>query len=374
MIKIVHVITRLEVGGTEIMLKRLVEECSKNPDCQQTIISLTKEGSIGRQLIDKGINVIPLGLSSVFTIPIVFYRLMKIFKLSCPDVVYTWMYHADLIGGVVAYFCGIRNIIWGIRNTQIPQGAISLASIIRRICSILSFHIPNKIICCGEAAQSAHISMGYCAKKMVVISNGYDLSSFNPDPELTKRIRNKLGLSPNTKVIGTIGRFDPLKDFNNFVKAASLVCSSMGEVKFLMIGTGLDKNNSELTSWIKKTGYAENFILFGESNPHDLLAAMDIYCLSSKAEGFPNVVAEAMAMRVPCVVTNVGDAAIIVGDTGKVVAPMNAYELSEGLVSMLKLENGDRRILGDAARKLIEQKYDIKIMVDKYLNLAVKSL
>ena len=208
---------------------------------------------------------------------------------------------------------------------------------------------------------------------MVVIPNGYDLSSFKPSFDLRRRVRNDLGLLESTLVVGVIGRFDPLKDFNNFVKASGLVLRDLDSVKFLMVGKGLDKDNTELNQWIKNTLHPDNFILIGEANPHDLTAAMDLYCLSSKAEGFPNVVAEAMAMQIPCVVTDVGDAARIVGESGVVVQPMDAHALYKGLMLMLTLERDDRQALGDKARQLIENQYDIREVQEKFLDLAGKS-
>ena len=373
MVKLVHVIVSLEIGGAEGMLERLVQESSKNPLIHQSIITLKNEGTIGRRLRMQGFEVISLSMTSLLSSPIILYKLIQIFKRRRPDVVYTWMYHADLLGGVAAFLSGIKRIIWGIRNSKIPQGSFSVTSAIIRICSVLSFYIPTKIVCCAESAKAAHVELGFCSSKMVVIPNGYDLDSFNPSSSLRDRIRRDLGLLESHLVIGVVGRFDPLKDFNNFVEAASLVSRDLDGVKFLMVGKGLDKDNYELNLWIEKSQYSTNFLLYGETNPHDLFAAMDVYCLSSKAEGFPNVVAEAMAMRIPCVVTDVGDAARIVGESGLVVDPMDANALYKGLMLMLNLDKHERDVLGNKARQLIESRYDLKVVQQKFLALAEKS-
>ena len=363
-------ISGLNVGGAELMLKRLVIESGKSSSLQQSIISLTKGGKVADELISQGFDVIHLDMRSVFSVPKAIYKLVKIFRNNRPNAVYTWMYHADLIGGTAAFVSGVNNIIWGIRNSKIPQRSFSVTSAIIRICSVLSFYIPNKIVCCAEVAKLAHVELGFCSSKMVVIPNGYDLSSFNPSSGLRDCIRNDLGFLESDLVIGVVGRFDPLKDFKNFVQAASLVSRNLDGVKFLMVGRGLDQDNAELNLWIEKSQYPANFILFGEANPHDLYAAMDVYCLSSKAEGFPNVVAEAMAMRIPCVVTDVGDAARIVGESGVVVEPMDSNKLYKGLMSVLTLSKHDREGLGITARQLIKNRYDIQIVQQKFLDLA----
>jgi glycosyltransferase involved in cell wall biosynthesis len=366
MAKIVHVISGLGVGGAELMLKRLVIESLKSSSHKYSVISLTTEGEGAAELVSQGIEVRSLGMRSGFGGPIALYKLIKIFKRDRPDVVYTWMYYSDLLGGLAAFFCGIKDIIWGIRCTQIPQRSFSVAGLIRKICSVLSFYLPRKIICCAEAARLAHVDLGYCAEKMIVIPNGFDLSVFKPSAALRNKTRKKLNVSERSLVVGIVGRFDPMKDFNNFIQAASLVSDELNDVKFLMIGRGLDKENTELMQWIEKTQCPNKFILIGETDPHDLYAAMDLYCLSSKGEGFPNVVAEAMAMGIPCVVTDVGDAALIVGTSGLVVDPMDAYALYKGLISMLTLRSQELLLFGATARQLIENHYDIKVDQKKF--------
>lgn len=368
--KIVHIIISLELGGAERMLERLILESSKDSSIKQSIITLKKRGIIGRELAKEGFEVSSMGMKSIFSAPVVLYRLTKILKKTRPDGVYTWMYHSDLIGGLAASLSGIKNIIWGIRNSKIPQKPFSVTSVIIKICSILSFYVPTKIICCAEAAKSAHIDLGFCSSKMIVVSNGFDMNSFNPSLELRDHIRENLGILENNLVVGIVGRFDPLKDFNNFIDAALLVSKDISNIKFLMVGKGLDKNNIELNSLIKDSLYKDNFILSGEKNPHDFYAAMDCFCLSSKAEGFPNVVAEAMAMKIPCVVTDVGDAGRIVGESGIVVEPMNANALYNGLILMLAMDKFDREALGYEARKLIINQFDIKIVKQKFIDLV----
>jgi glycosyltransferase involved in cell wall biosynthesis len=367
--KVVHVIISLNVGGAEKMMERLVIELSKDPSISQAVICLKGLESIGHRLQVQGFEVTSLGMKSLFGAPIAFYKLFKIFMVNRPSAVYTWMYHANLIGGLAAFFSGTKNIIWMIRNSAIPQGRFSLTSTIIKICSILSFYIPDKIVCNAEAGKSSHAKLGFCLANMIVIPNGYNLESFKPSFGLRSQIRKDLNLSDNTLLVGIVGRFDPLKDFRNFVQAAGLVSKNLDNVKFLMVGRDLDQNNIELKKWIDDTQYPDNFILIGETDPHDFYASMDIFCLSSKAEGFPNVVAEAMAMKVPCVVTDAGDAATIVGESGLVVESMNPYALYEGLMAMLIIDEQRRQSFGSVARELIEAQYDIGSVSQKLIGL-----
>jgi glycosyltransferase involved in cell wall biosynthesis len=371
MINTFHIIVSLHpIGGAELMLKRLLLECSHDDNYKQTVLTLKGPGVIDDDLRAKGVDVINLNMVRSFKSSLGgMYKLIRLMRIKKPDAVFTWMYHADLIGGV-AYLVGIKNIIWGIRNTQIPQRGLSVTWFVIKLCSILSFVIPRVIVCCAYAAKSAHAKLGYCSKKMMVIPNGYDLTAFNPSQNLKNNVKKKLGIKEDSKVIGIVGRFDVLKDFNNFIQAASRVAQKFDNVYFLMAGKGIDQQNSQLMSWINVAKIEDRVLLFGQVDPHDIFAAMDFYCLSSKAEGFPNVVAEAMAMETPCIVTDVGDARIIVNDLGKVVLPNNPYQLSKAIIEMLEMPESLVIKMGSEARQFISDNYNIRKVAQQYLKLS----
>lgn len=370
MINVFHIIVSLNIGGAELMLKRLLLECSGDDNYKQTVLTLKGPGLIEDDLRAKGVDVINLNMRSFKSSLGGMYKLIRLMRIKKPDAVFTWMYHADLIGGVAAYLAGINNIIWGIRNTQIPQRGFSGTRFVIKLCSILSFVIPRVIICCAHSAKSAHAQLGYCSKKMMVIPNGYDLTAFNPSQNLKINIKKKLGINQDSKVLGIVGRFDELKDFNNFIQAASRATQKFDNLYFLMAGNGIDQQNSQLMSWITEAKIEDRVLLFGQVDPHDIYAAMDFYCLSSKAEGFPNVVAEAMAMETPCIVTDVGDAGIIVNDLGRVVSPNNSYELSKAIVEMFEMPESALIKMGSEARQFISDNYNIRKVAKKYLKLS----
>ena len=369
-IKVCHIIIGLGVGGAELMLKRLIECNRDDTYYSHSVISLTSIGVVGAQLKAINVEVVELSIDSVLDLPIAFWRLTRMLRSKRPDIVQTWMYHADLFGGMAARFAGIRNVIWGIRGTLIPQGLWSRTRFIIWLCANVSHWMPRRIVCCAEAALSSHVGMGYAVEKMVVIPNGYDLSVFTTTPALKQRVRDQVGFSSDSVVISTVGRFDPLKDYENFVKAAKLVGIHRPLVRFMMIGRGVDAANTVLVDWLADTGFADRFVLLGERNDIvDLMAATDIYCLASRAEGFPNVVAEAMAMQVPCVVTNAGDAASIVKDTGIVVPPQSSVALADALIAMVDLTFAQRALFGIRARKIIEKSYSIEVILFQYKSL-----
>lgn len=306
--KIAHIIIGLNVGGAELMLKRLVLHSSAKGKFEHCVISLTDLGIIGQQLRDAGIEVYSIGMNSFASTSVAFIRLRKLLKKINPDVVQTWMYHADFLGGMAAKSLGIKKIIWGIRTTDVSQGASKMTVHLSKICAKLSYYIPDTIICAAQVSKSYHIDIGYDASKMVVIPNGYDTKTLTATDQDGLALRNEIGLSNSDIVIGSVGRFNPVKNQKFFIDVAAEVIKHYPYVKFIIVGRDNDSENIELMSWINSYGMVENFRLLGQRNDVPrCLKAMDIFCLHSKTEGFPNVVAEALLNDRIVVSTNVGD-------------------------------------------------------------------
>jgi glycosyltransferase involved in cell wall biosynthesis len=288
-----------------------------------------------------------------------------------PDLISTWMYHADLMGGVAARLAGGIPVVWGLRQSDLGrEGNKRQTILIAKMCARLSRWLPESIICCSESSRRAHTALGYAAEKMIVIPNGYDPGIFRPDSAARAAIRKELQLSNETPVVGLVARYDLQKDHHNFVRAASLLHQDRPDVHFVLCGHGVDWENKQLTMWIEEAGIRSQFHLLGSrSDIPRLTAAFDIACLASFSEGFPNVVSEAMSCEVPCVVTDVGDAALIVGETGLVVPPRNPAALATALRKMVDLGPESRSHLGMAARQRILEQFDLKQIVPRYETL-----
>ena len=368
-VRIVHIIVGLDVGGAELMLKRLALSFQEHPRYEHCVISLTSIGTVGEQLRNAGIEVRSLGMSSFAALPVTIWRLFLLIRSLRPAVVQTWMYHADFLGGWVGRFLGCK-VVWGIRSTGIPQRWDSLTWWLVRFNAICSHFLPHNIICCAESAKQAHTAIGFASRKMVVIPNGYDFSDFSFNSADRELVRKRLGFKPSDIVIGVVGRFDALKDFQNFIVAAKFTALECPEVKFLMVGRGLESGNLILREWIAAEGLDEKFSLVGQqAHIPSYLSAMDLFCLSSKMEAFPNVVVEAMAIGLPCVVTNAGDAAAIVGEWGWVIPVKNPIALSRGLVQACLLSASERLSVGEKGAQQVRAKYDIDTIRRQYESL-----
>ncbi len=367
--KILHIITGLKTGGAESTLLRIVT--AMHPRHESIVISLMDGGEIGAKIEQAGIRVLTLGMKPGVPDASSFRKLVNWVKEIQPDLVQTWMYHADLIGGLASRRAGIKTLVWNIRHTNLDTNANKRTTLLTaKLCALLSRKLPRRIISCSEAARERHIRFGYSGLQMVVIPNGYDVSLYHPDPEAGKSVRQELGLPEAAPLIGIVGRFHPQKDHATFVKAAGILARTHPGVRFLLCGDGIEESNSQLTEWIQQAGIKSTVSLLGRrSDIPRLDAALDVAAISSVGEGFPNVVGEAMACGVPCVVTDVGDAAYLVGETGIVVPPRSPEALAAGWAELLALSPEARRAKGLLARERVLEKFTLEKIVLQYEQL-----
>lgn len=332
------------------------------------VISLTTLGEIGPRIQALGIPVEALGMRRGVPDPIAFYRLLRRLKAIKPDVVHTWMYHANLMGGLAARLGGVGKIGWCIRNSNLDPGKTKRSTrAVVTACARVSGWVPDRILNCSEVARQVHVNCGYAAEKMVVVPNGFDLGRFQPDPSARTAVRSELGLDAETPLVGLFGRYDPQKNHAGFFKAAGLLHGRLPAVHFVLAGSEIDEGNSELLREIEMAGVRPVTHLLGlRSDIPRLMAALDVLALSSFGEAFPNVLGEAMACGVPCAVTDVGDSAYIVGDAGRVVSPGDMAGLASAMESLLILPAAERKALGEQARERVANNFEIGQIVKRY--------
>lgn len=366
-VRAVFIATGLSTGGAEMMLLKLLSHLNRNR-FEPLVISLADKGDIGVRIEALGIPVECLGMRPNVVSPFRFLRLVRRLRELQPGLVHTWMYHADLLGGLAARLAGIRAIGWGVRHSNLEPALNKRTTLwVVAICALMSSWLPRRILSCSEKARSAHVAAGYASDKMVVVPNGFDLSRFKPDPAARESVRAELGVGSATLLVGLIARHNPQKNFEGFIEAAAAVSRQRADVHFLLAGSGVDTGNVALQAVIRDTPAADRFHLLGRRDDVPrLMAALDVLVSSSHGEAFPNVVGEAMACGVPCVVTDTGDAAEIVGDTGRIVPAGDVRGLVRELLAVLDLPRLERRALGIRARERVREKYAIELVVRQY--------
>lgn len=365
--RIVFIITGLSTGGAEMMLCKVLERLDRQR-FEPHVISLTTLGELASRIAALGIPVDTVGLKPGLSGLSGFFRLVRLLKRLNPDGVHTWMYHADLLGGLAARLAGVPSIGWCIRNSNLDKNKTKFSTrAVVGLCASISKWLPSRILSCSEKARQVHVGWGYAAEKMVVVPNGFDLSRFRPDPDARSSVRVELGITDQTPLVGLIGRFDPQKNHAGFFEAAGLLHRRMPHVHFVLAGRGVDANNATLVQIINRAGMLGHTHLLGlRSDTPALMAALDVLASSSYGEAFPNVLGEAMACGVPCVVTDVGDSAYIVGDTGRVVASGDMAGLALGLEELLALSTSEKALLGERARARVAEHFEIGRVVQQY--------
>uniref|UniRef100_UPI004049260F glycosyltransferase n=1 Tax=Flavobacterium sp. TaxID=239 RepID=UPI004049260F len=366
---VLHVITSLQVGGAEMMLKKLVTT-RKYRGIDDVVVCLTDKGYVGDDLEDKSILVYYLRIGGFTTFIKGIITLFSLIKSHNPPVVQTWLYHSDFIGGLVAKLLG-KKVIWNIRQTKFSSTRKSILTIlIMRICAVLSYIIPNAIICAAEASRISHIRFGYQKLKFVVIPNGFVKSDLIVTSERIQELKQAYGVQHNQIIIGTVGRFHIDKDYHNLVKASAILVKKYNNLLFLMVGNNLDSRNQELVEMLKLYGVYKHYCLIGKvNNTVEFYSMMDIFCLPSAVEGFPNVLGEAMLMGIPCVATNVGDVENIIDKSGITVESGNSEKFANAM-ELLIIENSEYRSdLGQMGKKRIESLFMLPKVVDRYSNL-----
>jgi len=390
MIRIAHIITDTDTGGAELMLSKLVRQMDRER-FQNDILSLLPVDNVGHSLRADGFSVESAGMRPGLPTPAAFWRIAGWLRARRPAVVQTWMYHSDLLGGAAGRYLARMPVVWNIRQSNLDPGVNSSSTMhAAGICRRLSRRIPSAIVCGSEAARRTHTEFGYHPERMEVIPNGFDTALFRPDPEAGERLRTELNIPGEGLIVGLAARLDPQKDHATFIRAARILAErwergrgnrddsghgshDRAPVYFVLCGENVEWSNEKIRTWIgegPEGPFGSRLRLLGRR--HDLPAlypAFDVSGTSSLGEGFPNVVGEAMACGAPCVVTNVGDSAAIVGDTGIVVPPADPEALAEAWGKILLMDKKGRRDMGQRARDRVEALYGMQAVAERYQDL-----
>jgi len=370
MLRILHVITGLGRGGAEAVLSRVV--AATQADFRHVVVALRDRGHYAPILEAQGIRVHALGMNYGMSIPAKVKQLASIMRDERPDIVQTWMYHADLIGGAAARLASVRPVLWGIRNTNLSALAIRRSTrIIAWLGARLSSFVPDAIVCNSHESARVHAAFGYNSQLMRVIPNGYDVTCFRPNTTLRESTRAALGIAREHVLLGMVARWDPQKDHANLLAAIGNVARREPDVRLLLVGDGMERPNLSLMRLVSDAGLDDRVILAGPRNDIPaIMNALDLHVLSSLGESFPNVVAEAMACGTPCATTDVGDAKLIVGETGWVAPPRDAESLAQAVGrAIAAIRHEGRAALGARARARIVENFEISRMTAAYAEL-----
>ena len=359
-------------GGAERMLQRVIRH-GNTPEFEHLVLSIKNFQQVAEELTAEGINVQSLNVQAdYYKLPKAVLQLAWRIRRFKPDVVQSWMYMADFFGGIASHFAAPSTpMIWTIRHSTLDPAIDSRA--LRGCaagCARLSRRIPSRIVLNSHAAVPIHAAAGYDDSKMQVVPNGFDVSRFSPSEQLRRETRARLGIPDNAPVIGRVARFHANKDHVTFLKAAKIILGQRPDARFLVCGEPQTISSAQVQQDIDAlglTGAVQLVDLLSDIVP--LNCAFDIATCSSITEAFPNVIGEAMSCGIPCVSTDVGDAAMIIGDTGRVVPVQEPQQFAEAVLEILNLPSENRRQLGEAARQRVVDNFDLTHATGMFIDL-----
>ncbi len=346
------------------MLSRLVRRIDRDR-FRSVVISLTDAGTIGPPLAKAGIEVIALGMRRGIPNPGGLLRLARTLRELRPEILQTWLYHADFFGLMMKRLGNVPHLVWNLRCSDMVLSPAAAG--VRRILSWFST-IPDAVIANSHAGQRSHERIGYRPHRWEIIPNGFDTAEFAPDAAARERLRSELRVAPDAIVIGLPARYHPMKDHGTFLDAAAALAAERPQLLFVLVGPGTEPTNLALAARVAALGLADRTRLLGARNDMPAVhAALDIATLSSAwGEGFPNVLGEAMSCGVPCAATECGDAHDLLGETGHVVPRRNPAALAGAWETLIALGAEGRRLLGSKARARILSHYDVAVIAARY--------
>lgn len=364
--KILFFIRALSAGGAERQLVVTAKGLAERGH-QVTVLTFYHDGFYAQELAGTSITLLSLNKKGRWDMLSFFSHLIKVIRQQSPDVIYSFLSVANIFSVLIRPFISATQVVWSVRASNMNlQNYDRLSSLSYWLeCRLSSFaHI---IIANSQAGIDFALAHGFPEKKMALIANGIDTQRFYPDRSAGRSLRIDWGVADDEFLIGMVGRIDPMKAHSIFLQAAKLMRQQHGKVRFVCVGTG----NPEYLQAMHKQATAlglDNVLLWAGRHT-DMLAvynALNILTLTSAyGEGFPNVIGEAMACGVPCVATDVGDSAVVLGASGLVVPAENSSALCVAWSKLQALDNKGFTRLCQLARERMINNFSVTVLLDK---------
>jgi glycosyltransferase involved in cell wall biosynthesis len=357
-------------GGAERQLALLAEGLHSR-GWRVEVCCLYSGGVFRRDLERAGVPVIDLAKRGRWDLFGFLWRLWRLIRQRRPDIVHGYLPVPNMLSLMARLLMPGTRVVWGVRASIIDLAHYDWLSRLTFWLQCRLSPMATLIIANSTAGLEYHAQHGFPRDKMKVVPNGIDTSHFGFDPVGRERMRRTWNVPHSAKLIGLIGRLDPMKDHSNFLCAAARLASDDSEWWFVCVGDGSISYREELALKAARLGLTRRLIWAGPCD--DMVAAysaLDIAVSSSKGEGFPNVVAEAMSCGKPCVVTDVGDSAMVVGETGWVVPPEDSAALAEGIERLYSRLSNDGGAIAVQVRARVIGCFGRQALIDATANIV----
>lgn len=376
-LRVMHVITGLNPGGAETWLARLLLRLPPERFACR-VVSLLEGGAMAGVIRSMGVPVESLGMGRGLPDPRGLWRLSRLMRAHRPQVVQTWLYHADLLGLLAARLSGCGAAVsWGLRCAYMDLAQYGLGTRLTLSACVALSGWPEAVTANSQAGAEHHRALGYRPRRLEVLENGVDGGRFCPDAVARGRLRGEWGVAEGAPLVGLVARVDPMKGHGVFCRAAEELLRVRPDARFLFCGEGTEPGGAELGGLIARHGLEGAALRLGrrEDMPQ-VYAALDALVLPSLGEGFPNALLEALSCAVPCVSLDVGDARTMCGPGGLVApAGLSAPDVPEAeragfiaraLGQLLALGPFERSELGQLGRAHVLERYGLDRAVERW--------
>jgi glycosyltransferase involved in cell wall biosynthesis len=332
-----------------------------------SVISLLPIGSVGRSIEALGVTVLAPGTKGLLPFLGFMALLPRTVANLKPETIYCWMYHACIAGLWARLGPGRKtaSLIWGIHHSvsALENEKPAMRLIIRGLAKVSQ--AADVIAFCSTTSRRQHEALGFLPERSITIENGVDVNEFRPDDAARGRICELAGVLPGQVIVGNVARAHPMKDHPSFVRAIAEVARRGRDVHGVIIGEG--HSNGPAEKLAQELGISERLsVIELRSDLPALVPGFDVFLLSSKwGEAFGIAVAEAMSAEVPCVVTDVGDSAFLVSDTGRTALPGDVNGMADAVISIIDLPRDERSDLGKKARMRVIDNFSIQKYVER---------
>ncbi|MDR1889018.1 MAG: glycosyltransferase [Zoogloeaceae bacterium] len=357
---------KLDQGGAERQLVALAKGL-KQRGRDVRVLSFYDDGFYDRELEDAGVALYSARKHGRYDIVGFLFRTIRLFRQLRPEVVYSFLSTPNLLSALLYPFIGRPRLVWSVRAAYMDMHRYDwLARWTSALENFLS-RFAHCIIANSHKGKAWAIERGFPENRIQVIENGIDVQYFSPDAEGRRRLRHEWSVAEHERLIGMAARLDVMKDYPNFLHAAALLAQRQERLRFVCVGDGTAAYRMELKALAERLGLAEKLIWAGaRADMPAVFSALEVFVSASAfGEGFSNSIGESMACGVPCVVTDVGDSARIVGDLGVVVPPRDAKALAEGMEQLLQHMDNEPDLQAQV-RARIAQKFSLEHMIARH--------
>lgn len=351
----------LDVGGAQRQLVELAAGLHRR-GWSITVVTFYGGGALEGQLRQTGVSIHCLEKHGRWDVLRFTLRLVRFIRCQQPSLVHGYLNLPNVLLVLLHPWFRRTPVVWGVAASNMDLRYYDWLARVEFRLGVLFSRFCQLIICNSAAGRAYHIQRGYPCDRMVVIPNGIDIEQFRPNKRARDDLRTEWGIKPDEKLIGVVGRLDPMKDHATFLRAAAQVAATRADARFVCIGNGPSAYRDQLAYLSRSLELDRRLIWAGErGDMWRVYNALDLAVSSSISEGLPNVIAEAMATGLPCVVTDVGDSAALVGDLGWVCSPNDSRALSQAMMRALNSLPCDR----SAIRRRICAHYSSAALVER---------